>query len=103
MNVPGHVDGEQGRITVVVLTWAQRLRRNFGIGTTLCPFCGGRLEVIADVTDPRLLGRTLEHVRREGFPGVPRLAMAFRDQGLRGQHGVKLAFRRRAFAWGRNA
>ena len=47
------------------------LRRVFGIDITVCPHCGGRLRVIADVTDPEVIERILEHVRREGLPRAP--------------------------------
>jgi hypothetical protein len=53
------------------LTWAERLRRVFGIEITVCPHCGGRLRVIADVTAPDVINRILEHVRREGLPRAP--------------------------------
>ena len=44
------------------LTWAQRLKRVFGIDITLCPKCGGTLRVIADVTDPVTIQKILDHV-----------------------------------------
>lgn len=53
------------------LTWAERLRRVFGIEITVCPHCGGRLRVIADVTDPEVIDQILEHFRREGLPRAP--------------------------------
>lgn len=53
------------------LTWAERLRRVFGIEITVCPHCGGRLRVIADVTDPEVIDRILAHVRRKGLPRAP--------------------------------
>ena len=37
---------------IAPLTWAQRLKRIFDIDITICPRCGGRLRVIADITDP---------------------------------------------------
>jgi hypothetical protein len=43
----------------------------FGIEITVCPHCGGRLRVIADVTAPDVLNRILEHFRREGLPRAP--------------------------------
>ena len=52
-------------------TWAERLRRVLGIEITACPHCGGRLRVIADVTDPEIIDQILEHVRREGLPRAP--------------------------------
>lgn len=53
------------------LTWAQRLKRVFAIDITQCPHCGGRLRVITDVTDPEVIERILEHVRRERLPRAP--------------------------------
>ena len=34
------------------LSWAERLKRVFEIDLTICPFCGGNLRVIADITQP---------------------------------------------------
>lgn len=48
------------------LTWAERLKRIFGMDITKCPKCGGTLRVIADVTDPDIISRILEHVRAQG-------------------------------------
>ena len=58
-------------IPMAPLSWAERLKHVFGIEITVCPHCGGRLRVIADVTDPEAIGRILEHVRREGLPRAP--------------------------------
>lgn len=44
------------------LTWAQRLKRVFELDITLCPLCGGQLQVIGDVTDPELIRKILDHV-----------------------------------------
>jgi hypothetical protein len=48
------------------LTWAQRLKRVFEIDITLCPLCGGQLRVIADITDPDLIRKILDHVHSRG-------------------------------------
>jgi hypothetical protein len=53
------------------LTWAQRLKRVFEIDITLCPLCGGQLRVIADVTDPELIRRILNHVQQRAPPRLP--------------------------------
>jgi ribosomal protein S27E len=53
------------------LTWAQRLKRVFEIDITLCPFCGGQLRVIADITDPELIAKILDHVHSRAPPGLP--------------------------------
>ncbi|MBI1191420.1 MAG: hypothetical protein GC200_12165 [Tepidisphaera sp.] len=62
---------ETASVPKAPLTWAVRLKRVFGIDITVCPHCGGRLRVIADVTDPEVIERILEHVRREGLPLAP--------------------------------
>jgi hypothetical protein len=53
------------------LTWAQRLKRVFEIDITLCPLCGGQLRVIADITDPELISRILDHVNSRAPPRLP--------------------------------
>ena len=50
------------------LTWAQRLKRIFEIDINLCPLCGGQLLVIADITDPDLIRKFLEHVNSRAPP-----------------------------------
>jgi hypothetical protein len=46
------------------LTWAERLKRVFAIDVLTCPRCGGRLRIIADVTDPGVIKKILDHVAR---------------------------------------
>lgn len=54
----------------------QRLNRVFGIEITLCPHCDGRLRVIAEITDPKVIGRILEPIRRDRLPGAPPVRMS---------------------------
>ena len=44
------------------LTWAQQLKRVFNLDITLCPLCRGTLRVIADITDPDLIQKILDHI-----------------------------------------
>jgi hypothetical protein len=37
------------------MTWMERLRSVFAIALSICPDCGGRLRVIADVTRPDII------------------------------------------------
>ena len=53
---------------VAPLTWAQRLRRVFNIDITLCPLCGGTMRVIADITDPELIQKILDHIAAQPPP-----------------------------------
>jgi hypothetical protein len=42
------------------MTWAQRLKRVFGIET--CPACGGAVRVIACIEDSDVIGKILAHL-----------------------------------------
>ena len=53
---------------IAPLTWAQRLKRVFEFDITLCPHCGGRLRVIADVTDPVVIRKILDHIHQRAPP-----------------------------------
>ena len=55
-------------LPIAPLTWAQRLKRVFEFDITLCPHCGGRLRVIADVTDPIVIRKILDHVHQRAPP-----------------------------------
>ena len=50
------------------MSWMERLRREFAIDLSICPDCGGRLRVIADVTRPDVIEKILEHVARQQAP-----------------------------------
>jgi hypothetical protein len=38
-------------------TWAQRLKRVFGIDIDICPACGGAVQIIAYIEDPVVIKR----------------------------------------------
>jgi hypothetical protein len=42
--------------------------RTDAIDLSICPDCGGRLRVIADVTRPDVIQKILEHVARRQAP-----------------------------------
>jgi hypothetical protein len=44
------------------LAWAVLLARVFQFDVTECPTCGGRMKIVAAVTDPRSIGRYLKGV-----------------------------------------
>ena len=50
------------------LTWATLLARVFAFDVTVCPACGGRLRLIAALTDPVSVRRYLQGV---GLPTEP--------------------------------
>jgi len=52
-----------------------RLQRVLGIEIHHCPRCGGEVRVSASVTEPGLIARILEHLRRRAHqPPEPRRA-----------------------------
>lgn len=48
------------------MTWAQRLKRVFGIDVDPCAACGGAARIVAAVEDPEAIRRILEHFERKG-------------------------------------
>lgn len=43
-------------------TWAELLKRVFEADVTVCPQCGGRMKLIATITNPKAVGKILAHV-----------------------------------------
>ena len=50
------------------LTWAERLRRVFNIDIATCPLCGGTMRIIADITDPDIIQKILDHIEAQPPP-----------------------------------
>jgi hypothetical protein len=48
-----------------VMTWAQRLKRAFGIDIETCPACGGAVRIIACIEDPVVIEKILTPWMRE--------------------------------------
>jgi len=44
------------------MTWAQRLKRVFGIDIETCPACGGAMRIIACIEDPDVIEKILAHL-----------------------------------------
>jgi len=44
------------------MTWAQRLKRIFGIDIETCAACGGALRIIACIEDPAVIKKILTHI-----------------------------------------
>jgi hypothetical protein len=47
------------------MTWAQRLKRVFGIEIETCPACGGAVKVIACIEAPVVIKRILDHLKQK--------------------------------------
>ena len=54
------------------LSWAQRLKRVFGIEIETCAQCGGKVKVIASIEDPAVIGRILGHLAARALPAGSR-------------------------------
>lgn len=48
----------------VAMSWAQRLKRVFGVEINTCARCGGKLKVIASIEEPEVIGRILAHLEK---------------------------------------
>ena len=48
------------------MTWAQRLKRVFGIDVETCPVCGGAVRIIACIEDPVVIEKILTHLDGKG-------------------------------------
>ena len=49
----------------VAMTWAQRLKRVFGIDVETCRVCGGAARVIACIEDPVVIKTILTHLEKK--------------------------------------
>ena len=47
------------------MTWAQRLKRVFGIDIETCSACGGALRIIACIEDPQVIKKILAHLDKK--------------------------------------
>jgi hypothetical protein len=48
------------------MTWAQRLKRVFPIDIEICRERGGAVQVIADIEDPVVIRKILDHLKEKG-------------------------------------
>ena len=47
---------------LLVMTWAQRLKRVFSIDIEKCEKCGGPVRIIASIEDPDVIKKILKHL-----------------------------------------
>ncbi len=47
------------------MTWAQRLKRVFGIEVQTCHLCGGEVKIIASIEDPVVIKKILDHLDKQ--------------------------------------
>jgi hypothetical protein len=66
------------------MTWAQRLKRVFGIDIQTCAACGGAVRIIACIEDPEVIEKILAHLAQKTTqsPGWPPPCRAPPQRGL---------------------
>ena len=60
------------------MSWAQRLKRVFGIDIESCPACAGAVRIIACIEDPDIIEKILTHLDGKGACRVARRLPACR-------------------------
>ena len=48
------------------MTWAQRLKRVFGIDVKVCVHCGGAVRIVASIEEPTAIRAILAHFEKHG-------------------------------------
>jgi hypothetical protein len=58
------VDPEPEAVRQARHRWAELLRRIFEVDPLACPRCGEQMRIVAFITEPRIIDRILDHLRR---------------------------------------
>jgi hypothetical protein len=61
----------------MAITWAQRLKRVFGIDVETCTACGGAMRIVACIEDPAVIKAILAHLAGKARPVHAPPASAF--------------------------
>jgi hypothetical protein len=48
------------------MSWAQRLKRAFGIDVSTCVHCGGAVRIVASIEEPEAIRAILAHFAKHG-------------------------------------
>ncbi len=71
------------------MTWAQRLQRVFRLDLEHCERCGGKVKVIASLSDPAVVARNLARLEKATAPAG--VAPAHRPRGPPGQKRLEFS------------
>lgn len=55
----------------VAMSWAQRLKRVFGIEIEACARCGGDLKILASIEEPQVIAKILAHLEKRAPDQYP--------------------------------
>ncbi len=58
------VDPEPDALREARRRWAELLRRIFEVDPLACPRCGQTMRIVAFITEPKVIDRILDHLRR---------------------------------------
>ena len=58
------VEAEPEALCKAKRRWAELLRHIFEVGPLACPRCGEEMRVVAFITEPKVIDRILDHLRR---------------------------------------
>ena len=72
-------DGRRERMRPRYRSWAELMRQAFEIDVLACPTCGGRMILLATITDPAVIRRILTHLGRSLDDGDPSRAPPWAD------------------------
>ena len=51
--------------------WANLIRRVYEVDPLVCPRCGSQMRVVSFITEPRVLRRIVDHLRKGDRPARP--------------------------------
>ena len=51
--------------------WASLIRRVYEVDPLVCPRCGAEMRVVSFITDPRVVKRIVDHLRKRDRPARP--------------------------------
>ena len=71
----------------VAMSWAQRLKRVFGVEIERGTRCGGQLKIIASIEEPQLIAKILSHLERAA-PEQSQSELALEARGPPGQSSL---------------
>ena len=62
--------------------WAEMIRKVYEVDPMICPRCGGRMNVVAFLTEPAVIDRIIRHLGLMFEPAKPPLAHVFEQVAL---------------------
>jgi hypothetical protein len=61
-----HAQGQVDDLRARRRSWAQLIRRSYGVDRLMCPHCGAAMRIIAFTAEPRVIHTILRHLAATG-------------------------------------